>query len=129
MRWAARAARRPFQPTGALRKRPAATRPARAAAGPDLRSVAGACTGGQARNIALCGQLAEVHRSLATLLPRLPPPAAAALACALPASPSKHAQYYKRPCIPNWGPPLRMSARVLRASRGQDSARRASLLD
>lgn len=50
-------------------------------AGPDLRSVAGACTGAQARNIALCSQLTEVHRSLAALLARLPPPAAASLTC------------------------------------------------
>ena len=58
------------------------TRAALLCAGPDLRSVAGACTGAQARNIALCSQLTEVHRSLAALLARLPPPAAASLACA-----------------------------------------------
>jgi hypothetical protein len=37
------------------------------------------------RNIALCSQLQEVHRSLVTLLPRLPGPAAAALSTPLEA--------------------------------------------
>ena len=54
-------------------------------AGPELRAVGGACTAGQARNIALASQLQEVHRAVAALGPRLPPPAARALACvALP---------------------------------------------
>lgn len=39
----------------------------------------GACTGPQARNLSLFGQLQEVHRSISTLLPRLPPSAAASL--------------------------------------------------
>ena len=51
--------------------------------GPELRSVGEACTAPQARNLALCGQLQEVHRSLTTLLPRLPPSAAAALGYAV----------------------------------------------
>eukprot|EP00884_Botryococcus_braunii_P012366 jgi/Botrbrau1/2112/Bobra.0093s0019.1 len=50
-----------------------------AAAGPETRTVAGACSAGQQRNITLCGQLQEVHRSVAALLPRLPPQAAATL--------------------------------------------------
>ena len=50
-----------------------------AAGGPEIRSVAGGCTPGQARNIALCNALQEVHRSVAALTPRLPAPAAAAL--------------------------------------------------
>lgn len=45
----------------------------------------GAANGGQVRNIALCSQLQEVHRSLVTLLPRLPGPAAAALSAPLEA--------------------------------------------
>lgn len=45
-------------------------------AGPDLRSVAGACTPSQLRNLSLCNSLQEVHRSLATLLPRMHPAAA-----------------------------------------------------
>lgn len=45
-----------------------------------VRTVSGVCGVGQARNIALAGQLQEVQRSLVTLLPRLPPPAAEALA-------------------------------------------------
>ena len=47
-----------------------------------IRTVTGACSSGQARNIALAGQLQEVQRSLLALLPRLPPPASDALACA-----------------------------------------------
>jgi hypothetical protein len=56
-----------------------------AATGPDVRSVAAgtAATSAQARNIALCSQLQEVHRSLGSLLPRLPGTAAPALAAAL----------------------------------------------
>ena len=46
-----------------------------------IRSVTGACSSGQARNIALAGQLQEVQRSLLALLPRVPPPASDALAC------------------------------------------------
>ena len=41
--------------------------------------MGGACTSAQARNIALCCQLQEVHRALAAQLARLPAPAAAAL--------------------------------------------------
>ena len=48
-------------------------------AGPEMRQVAGACSPGQQRNMKLCSQLQEVHRSLLTLLPRMQPPAAAAL--------------------------------------------------
>lgn len=51
-----------------------------AATGPDLRATTGAATAAQIRNIALCSQLAEVHRSLVTLLPRTPPAAARVLA-------------------------------------------------
>ncbi len=51
-------------------------------AGPDVRQVGGACTSAQLRNITLCCQLNEVHRSLVSLLPRLPAHAAAALKCA-----------------------------------------------
>jgi hypothetical protein len=56
-----------------------------AAAGPDVRSVAqgAAATPAQARNLALASQAHEVQRSLAGLLPRLPPAAASALAAAL----------------------------------------------
>ncbi|WIA37300.1 hypothetical protein OEZ86_014238 [Tetradesmus obliquus] len=56
-----------------------------AAAGPELRQVSlgpgagGGANAAQVRNIALCSQLQEVHRSLVTLLPRLPAPATAAL--------------------------------------------------
>lgn len=39
----------------------------------------GGANAAQVRNIALCSQLQEVHRSLVTLLPRLPAPATAAL--------------------------------------------------
>lgn len=45
--------------------------------GPDLRQMGGACTSAQLRNITLCCQLNEVHRSLANLLARLPSHAAA----------------------------------------------------
>ena len=41
--------------------------------------MGGPCTAAQARNIALCCQLQEVHRALLAQLPRLPPPASAAL--------------------------------------------------
>ena len=58
-------------------------RPAEACVGAvQIRSVTGACSSGQARNIALAGQLQEVQRSLVALLPRLPPTASDALACA-----------------------------------------------
>lgn len=55
-----------------------------AAAGPELRALAlspggGGATPAQQRNIALASQLQEVHRSLTTLLPRLPAPVAGAL--------------------------------------------------
>ena len=50
-------------------------------AGPDVRQMGGACTSAQLRNITLCSQLNEVHRSLANLLPRLPTQAAATLRC------------------------------------------------
>lgn len=43
-----------------------------AASGQELRSVAGAASPAQLRNIALCSQLNEVHRSFILLLPRLP---------------------------------------------------------
>jgi hypothetical protein len=49
-----------------------------------IRSVTNACSSGQARNIALAGQLQEVQRSLLALLPRLPPAASDALACVCP---------------------------------------------
>lgn len=39
----------------------------------------GGANASQLRNIALCSQLQEVHRSMITLLPRLPAAAAAAL--------------------------------------------------
>lgn len=48
-------------------------------AGPDVRQMGGACTSAQLRNITLCSQLNEVHRSLINLLPRLPAHAAAAV--------------------------------------------------
>ncbi|KAG2437843.1 hypothetical protein HXX76_005461 [Chlamydomonas incerta] len=64
-----------------------------AASGPELRQLApagGAAAYGpvspnasQLRNIALCSQLQETHRSLSTLLARLPPTAAPALGGAL----------------------------------------------
>ena len=38
-----------------------------------------ACSSAQLRNITLCSQLHEVHRSLLGLLPRLPPSAAVTL--------------------------------------------------
>lgn len=47
--------------------------------GPEMRQISGACSPGQQRNMKLCSQLQEVHRSLLTLLPRMQPPAAAAL--------------------------------------------------
>ena len=50
---------------------------------PQIRTVTGACSSGQARNITLAGQLQEVQRSLLALLPRLPPPASDALACVI----------------------------------------------
>ncbi len=46
--------------------------------------MGGACSSAQLRNITLCSQLHEVHRSLLGLLPRLPAPAASTLKCALP---------------------------------------------
>ena len=53
--------------------------------GPEVRAMGGACTSAQLRNITLCSQLNEVHRSLVALLPRLPPQAAANLRhCSLP---------------------------------------------
>ena len=48
-------------------------------AGPEMRQVAGPCGPGQLRNMGLCSQLQEVHRSLLTQLPRLQAPAVAAL--------------------------------------------------
>lgn len=48
-------------------------------AGPEMRQVGGPSSSGQQRNMRLCSQLQEVHRSLLTLLPRMQPPAAAAL--------------------------------------------------
>ena len=51
-------------------------------AGPDVRQMGGACTSAQLRNITLCSQLNEVHRSLMNLLPRLPVQATANLRCA-----------------------------------------------
>ncbi|EIE21637.1 hypothetical protein COCSUDRAFT_30131 [Coccomyxa subellipsoidea C-169] len=56
-----------------------------AATGPDVRQMGGACTSAQLRNITLCSQLNEVHRSLANLLPRLPTQAAATLRAPLEA--------------------------------------------
>ncbi|CAL8469379.1 g8920 [Coccomyxa elongata] len=56
-----------------------------AATGPDVRQVGGACTSAQLRNITLCCQLNEVHRSLVSLLPRLPAHAAAAIKAPLEA--------------------------------------------
>jgi hypothetical protein len=47
--------------------------------GPEVRTMGGACTSAQLRNITLCSQLNEVHRSLVALLPRLPPQSAANL--------------------------------------------------
>ena len=41
--------------------------------------MTGACSPGQLRNIGLCSQLQEVHRSLLTQLPRMQPAAVAAL--------------------------------------------------
>lgn len=46
-----------------------------------MRQMGGACTSAQLRNITLCSQLNEVHRSLVSLLPRLPSHAAAAVRC------------------------------------------------
>lgn len=45
--------------------------------------MGGARTSAQLRNIMLCSQLNEVHRSLMNLLPRLPTQAAANLRCAI----------------------------------------------
>jgi len=59
-----------------------------AATGPEVRVVPGPgspATPPQVRNIALCSSLQEVHRSLVSLLPRLPPAAAPALGAALEA--------------------------------------------
>lgn len=56
-----------------------------AATGPEVRSITGPCTSAQLRNIALSSALQEVHRSLATLLPRMPPAAAAVLTAPLDA--------------------------------------------
>lgn len=64
-----------------------------AASGPELRQMAPSSSGGatagpnsaQLRNIALCSQLQETHRSLSALLTRLPPTAAPALGGALAA--------------------------------------------
>ncbi|EFJ53077.1 component of oligomeric golgi complex 5 [Volvox carteri f. nagariensis] len=62
-----------------------------AASGPELRQLTagdGGSTGpnaAQLRNIALCSQLQETHRSLSALLTRLPPTAAPALGGALAA--------------------------------------------
>lgn len=52
--------------------------------GPEMRQVGGPSSSGQQRNMRLCSQLQEVHRSLLTLLPRMQPPAAAALMYAYP---------------------------------------------
>ena len=52
--------------------------------GPEMRQVGGPSSSGQQRNMTLCSQLQEVHRSLLTLLPRMQPPAAAALMYAYP---------------------------------------------
>jgi len=56
-----------------------------AATGPEVRAVShGApASAAQARNIALCSQLQEVHRSLSSLLPKLPQTAAPALGASL----------------------------------------------
>lgn len=54
-----------------------------AATGPDVRQLGGAASQAQLRNIALCSQLQEVHRSLLGLLPRLPATAAAPLQSSL----------------------------------------------
>lgn len=51
------------------------------AGGPEARAVSGPATAAAARNIALAGLLAEVARSVAALLPRLPAAAAAVLEC------------------------------------------------
>mmetsp|Transcript_14383 Transcript_14383/g.31097 ORF Transcript_14383/g.31097 Transcript_14383/m.31097 type:complete len:825 (+) Transcript_14383:68-2542(+) len=58
-----------------------------AATGPDVRAVAAGTPANpaQLRNIALCSQLQEVHRSLSSLLPRLPQTASPALQNALDA--------------------------------------------
>ncbi|CAK0784167.1 hypothetical protein CVIRNUC_007370 [Coccomyxa viridis] len=56
-----------------------------AATGPDVRQMGGACTSAQLRNITLCSQLNEVHRSLMNLLPRLPAQATANLRAPLEA--------------------------------------------
>lgn len=58
------------------------TEEANRSAGPDVRQMGGACTSAQLRNITLCSQLNEVHRSLMNLLPRLPAQANANLRCA-----------------------------------------------
>ncbi|DBA73074.1 TPA: hypothetical protein ACH3X2_010013 [Trebouxia sp. C0005] len=54
-------------------------------AGPEMRQVGGPSSSGQQRNMRLCSQLQEVHRSLLTLLPRMQPHAAAALMAPLEA--------------------------------------------
>lgn len=46
-------------------------------------SAGGGANAAQTRNIALCSSLQEVHRAVSALLPRLPPPAATALAAPL----------------------------------------------
>lgn len=59
---------------------PAAVRAARRAQVSLGPSAGAGAAPAQQRNIALCSQLQEVHRSLSTLLPRLPGAASAALA-------------------------------------------------
>ena len=45
-----------------------------AASGQDLKGITGAATPAQLRNIQLCSQIHDVHRSFLMLLPRLPLP-------------------------------------------------------
>ena len=52
--------------------------------------MGGACTSAQLRNITLCSQLNEVHRSLMNLLPRLPAQATANLRYTAPVTSGDH---------------------------------------
>ena len=75
-----------YLPIIVKRVRPFASKPQQAqlpdvdgCVGPEMRQVGCPSSSGQQRNMRLCSQLQEVHRSLLTLLPRMQPPAAAAL--------------------------------------------------
>lgn len=50
-----------------------------ASTGPEVRAMAGTCNMAQLRNITLCSHVQDVHRSLVSLVPKLPVTAAEAL--------------------------------------------------